>query len=508
MASLVIGVGVIPATVSYAQPDNMAWTQRSAEWPNRRMFPSMAFDQARGVAVMFGGYGTPTQTIFPADLGDTWEWDGASWTLKATNGPSPRKRASMAYDSARNVTVLFGGYGPGGGEWGDTWEWDGTTWTLRTTSGPPARESAVMAYDAVRQVCVLSGGLSSSQYRSDTWEWDGTTWTERLVAGPSSRASASMSYDEARGVSVLYGGERAGGLRRRDTWEWDATAWTQRFIGGPNPSSIATGMAYDSRHGLAVVFGGLDYQSLDETNLTYVWDGNVWTEESSVPAPPPNSFFGMCYDTNRSVVIVAGGVNLTGYFNATWEYGPDCNDNNIIDSLDVENGVGTDCDGNGRLDACDDLEDIDADGIPDLCDNCPRVANADQTDGDEDGLGDACAGACCDEGSCFIARQEDCSFVCRVADHLPATFMGCLGDVDGDGHVSPADRGMVGANAGGITDVQICVFDLDGNGVINAADRGVVSASLYPNCAPLPDFMDGSGLLERLQPNRSAFGAC
>jgi cysteine-rich repeat protein len=34
--------------------------------------------------------------------------------------------------------------------------------------------------------------------------------------------------------------------------------------------------------------------------------------------------------------------------------------------------------------------DRDGDGIPDLTDNCPDVANADQADGDGDGTGDAC----------------------------------------------------------------------------------------------------------------------
>ncbi len=36
----------------------------------------------------------------------------------------------MAYDSARGVTVLFGG-GTDHGLSGQTWEWDGTQWTLR-----------------------------------------------------------------------------------------------------------------------------------------------------------------------------------------------------------------------------------------------------------------------------------------------------------------------------------------------------------------------------------------
>ncbi len=35
-------------------------------------------------------------------------------------------------------------------------------------------------------------------------------------------------------------------------------------------------------------------------------------------------------------------------------------------------------------------EDADADGVPDLCDNCPEVYNPDQADTDQDGIGDAC----------------------------------------------------------------------------------------------------------------------
>lgn len=81
-----------------------------------------------------------------------------------------------AYDSARGVTVLFGRYDGSGG--GETWEWDGSLWTLRATTGPPAREGHALAYDSVRGVTVLFGGYDGSD-AGETWEWDGVGWVLR-----------------------------------------------------------------------------------------------------------------------------------------------------------------------------------------------------------------------------------------------------------------------------------------------------------------------------------------
>ena len=67
--------------------------------------------------------------------GSTWEWDGTTWVEVATEGPSPRIHAALAYDPDRAVTVLFGGFD--GKQRNDTWEWDGTVWTERDPSAPP-----------------------------------------------------------------------------------------------------------------------------------------------------------------------------------------------------------------------------------------------------------------------------------------------------------------------------------------------------------------------------------
>jgi hypothetical protein len=96
----------------------------------------------------------------------------------------------------------------------DTWEWDGTSWQLRATGGPSSRYGHRMAYDAARGVTVLFGGRETNRRTDDTWEWDGASWALRDTPGPSKRQSHAMAYDTARGVIVLYSGGGGG-----DTWE-------------------------------------------------------------------------------------------------------------------------------------------------------------------------------------------------------------------------------------------------------------------------------------------------
>jgi hypothetical protein len=118
----------------------------------------MAFDDARGVTVLFGGLNDANGEF----LGDTWEWNGESWRLRATDGPTPRKEHAMAYDAERGVTVLFGGRG--GAD--ETWEWDGDRWAISATTGPTARARHAMAYDSARGFTVMFGGDDD-----DTWEY-------------------------------------------------------------------------------------------------------------------------------------------------------------------------------------------------------------------------------------------------------------------------------------------------------------------------------------------------
>jgi len=76
-------------------------------------------------------------------------------------------------------------------------------------------------------------------------------------------------------------------------------------------------------------------------------------------------------------------------------------------------------------------DDIDADGIPDAMDNCPFVANGDQADLDQDGVGDACDADLDNDG---FPSSSDCDD--RNPAVNPAAIEACDGlDNDCDGQV-------------------------------------------------------------------------
>ena len=124
----------------------------------------MTFDSQRGRTVLFGG------DSGNAVLGDTWEWDGSFWTQMDDSGPGPRADHAMVYDSARQVSILFGGRDTGQTLFGDTWQWDGQDWTQLANSGPSPRGAHAPTFDSTRGAVVLFGGQDANAVLGDTWE--------------------------------------------------------------------------------------------------------------------------------------------------------------------------------------------------------------------------------------------------------------------------------------------------------------------------------------------------
>jgi hypothetical protein len=302
-------------TSGQVDPCGLTWQRvNSPNSPGLWIQRAWAYDSQREVAVLFGG-GKPGAPY----MSETWEWNGVSWSQPSSSTPPARRDAAMAYDSHRGVCVLFGG-GTNIFEhhipFNDTWEWNGSVWTLRqgnnpsATDRPPPLDFPKMTYDGTRRRVVLIGSTErvddSINPVTRTWEWDGTNWSVRATAPPT-RYQPAMAYDPMRRVTVVFGGKAYGGGLLNDTWTWDGTTWASVAAGGP-PGRYEHAMAFDNRRRVMVMFGGSNDGGA-ELSDTWEWDGQSWSVRSFA------SRFGltgrrlhqMWYEPSEERVIVFGG---------------------------------------------------------------------------------------------------------------------------------------------------------------------------------------------------------
>ena len=137
--------------------------------------------------------------------------------------PGGRHFYSIAYDEAVGVTVLFGGSLPGQ-RLNDTWTWDGTTWTKMQAPPPVASGWSYLAYDAATKevVAYIFFGLDNHPVAEYTITWDGTHWTDRTSANdPTPRTGLAMAFDPETNQVLMFGPASAS-----ETWIWDDATWS------------------------------------------------------------------------------------------------------------------------------------------------------------------------------------------------------------------------------------------------------------------------------------------
>jgi hypothetical protein len=248
-----------------------AWSKLEAQGPPARSGEMMAYDSAHHQLVMFGGAG-PRGAGQGLLFQDTWTWDGSTWQLQhPAHMPNPRMRAAFAFDERRGVVVMFGGEGEGTTTYNATWTWDGVDWTLQEpATAPPVRHFATMAFDGARGVTVLFGGSMFGARLNDTWTWDGVNWTEEPGPGPAGRGWSTLAYDAAtqQVVAYVYFSLDNNPLSEY-TMTWDGTKWTDRTTGSDPSPRAETRMSYDPETRLAVLYG--------PGTETWTWDGQNWS---------------------------------------------------------------------------------------------------------------------------------------------------------------------------------------------------------------------------------------
>jgi hypothetical protein len=141
------------------QWDGVEWLQIADTGP-RRLAHGLCYDAARSRLVLFGGWSGG------GNAADTWEFTDLVWVKQQNMGPGPIPSPRMTQAATR--TILVGGLVDG--QPGTTWQWDSELWVQRQNMGPLKRIGHALAYDSARDRVVLFGGNTGSALLGDTWE--------------------------------------------------------------------------------------------------------------------------------------------------------------------------------------------------------------------------------------------------------------------------------------------------------------------------------------------------
>lgn len=196
--------------------DGKAWHEVSAQGgPGPIQHGAAAYDPVRKRVVVFGG------AVGRTFSGKTYEWDGVRWHEFDVPGPAPRVGHGMAWSQAAGGVLLYGGFAES--QFRDLWKWNGAQWERLATDGPTFTEGHVVA-EADRGVYIVGPGLEKAA-TVRVWRWYDGRFTELSEAGPALRTGATATYDRARNVLLYWGGSSGGEGPSSVIYEFDGTRW-------------------------------------------------------------------------------------------------------------------------------------------------------------------------------------------------------------------------------------------------------------------------------------------
>ncbi len=241
----------------------------------------------------------------------------------------------MAYDNESDLIVVFGGWNstsPPTNSWkNDTWAFDFNTDTYTRkapSTAPPGRAEPGMAYDTARDLVVLFGGmeyLAIELRQNDTWTYDvdTDTWTEILpAAAPSARRAHDMAYDIESDRMIVFGGEDGASLN--DTWAFNpgTGVWQKMNPASAPPARFAHRMSYDIESDRVILFGGRLYESCNFFYETWAYDYNsdTWENLTDTIHPSERGVPSLTYDSESDRVVLFGGSASLVAYDDTWTF--------------------------------------------------------------------------------------------------------------------------------------------------------------------------------------------
>jgi hypothetical protein len=382
----------------------VVWTDRTDpdHKPTARFWHALAYDPLREKSLMFGGSDNSGGPF----LGDTWEWDGAAWhELTDTAGPEGRLLHDLAYSSVHSGVLLIGGTASEPEvAFNDVWLWNGS-WSQLEPGGAelPVLAGHSIAFDSARKVMVLYGGYGLDENR-ELWELGADGWTNRgeFSLSPGSLDLFSMAYDEAHAYSLVFAGSSPAGVGYQEpiavtdaAYFWNGKGWTHLDVERPSARS-GMASAYDSKRQRIVLFGGTPDTLGDQFSAeTWEFSDGSFEQRSPLRSPPARESARLTYDAARDRMLLFGGFGLSDG-DDTWTYahfGNTCQNE-------------ADCDGEACVDGvcCQDKLCGTCEACSELTGTCQPLRSTDDPNGD-------CAGdhSCSESGACLPSIGRDCS---------------------------------------------------------------------------------------------------
>ena len=192
---------------------------------------------------------------------------------------------------------------------------------IATTQNPSQRRAGAMAFHENSNRVVLYGGLaaSPSQILSDTWTYNGS-WSTTTGSAPPRWGHRIVSNTASQRLVTFGGRSPTITNLSNDTMEWTGSTWIPVTTANAPSPRFLYGMCYDSQRGVVVLFGGRDLAN--PNNETWEFDGTDWTQRITANAPLPREEMGMVYDASLGRTILFGGCDeSTGaIYGDTWQY--------------------------------------------------------------------------------------------------------------------------------------------------------------------------------------------
>ena len=306
-----MGFGVTRA----AFPPSSPWKALApTHSPGPRALAAIAYDSRRQRAVMFGGltYWDGTKWFYD---NSTWEWDGQDWhKMETAVAPTGRVLHAMAYDEARGKVILYGGQNSSG-NLADLWEWDGTTWhRLCPVCNPASRFAHKMVFDTERQKILLYGGQDGKVGLAQAWTWDGGKWEFfQFTSSAPAIYNAPLVYDPGGDRIISFMDGVWGG-----TWMWKGSEWLKLHPSIEPPLRNEATLVYDPLNHQSILFGGWD-ADVAIFNDTWILQEETW-QRLETPISPGERYRAVSfYDPTRHSVILYGGEKTGLIYSDTWE---------------------------------------------------------------------------------------------------------------------------------------------------------------------------------------------